>query len=313
MTDHNVNKIDLEGQEESTPDGSIPQPTAPTERGAPAGSETLPADSPGANKAAAIVGGLAVLNPFADVVGEVPLEAELRELAAHNSGVQITETYQIHTDTPTGCSLAAPTGSQEPEDPLACIGMSVRVTRTLEARGVPTGEVPTTDTGGTPTQTIITHCDAQGVVIGVLNDSSQQNPSEPPGVVEKDDLYEINTDFAVDLLKDGGEETIAQMMETYHPASGSPLDIPAIELDFNQFELDESGSCPEARSGTEEEHGEPAVVTGAAESTTQPNTSETGAAGTSPFPINRVSRNGRLRPRYKTWACFGVIAGNPSG
>ncbi len=75
-------------------------------------------------------------------------------------------------------------------------------------------------------------------------------------------------------------------METYHPVSGSPLDIPAIELDFNQFELDESGSGPETRSGPEEEPEEPAIVTGTAESTTRPRTFETRTAepGGESFP-----------------------------
>ena len=72
MTDHNANKIDLEGQEESTPDGSNPWPAAPTEGGAPAGSENSPADPPRANEAGAVVGGLAMPNPFADVVGRSP-------------------------------------------------------------------------------------------------------------------------------------------------------------------------------------------------------------------------------------------------
>ncbi len=279
MTDHNANKIDLEGQEESTPDGSNPRPAAPTEGGAPTGRETLPADPPAATKAGAVASGLAMPNPFTDAVREVPLEAELRELAVHHSGVQLTESCQIHTDTPTGYSLAALMGSQEPEDPLACIGMSVRVTRTIEAKGVPTGEASTADGGGTRMQTIITHRDVQGVVIGVLNDSPWQNSSGPPGAAGKDDLYEINTDFAADLLKDGGEETIAQLMDTYHPVSDSPLDIPAIELDFNQFELDKSGSGLETRSGPEEEPGEPAIVTETAKSTTRPNTSEAGATG----------------------------------
>ncbi len=224
MTDHNDNKIDLDGQEESTPDGYNPRLAAPTEGDAPAGNETLPADPPRTNQAGAVAGGLPGPNPFAEMVGEVPLEVQLRELAAQNSGVQITETYQIHTDTPAGCWLAAPMGSQEPKDPMACIGMSVRVTRMLEVKGVPTGEASTTDGRGTPTQTIITHRDAQGVVIDVLDDLPRKNPPRPPGVVEKDDLYEINTDFATDLLRDGREEALAQLMETYHPChpSGHP-------------------------------------------------------------------------------------------
>ena len=136
MTDHNDNKIDLDDQEESTPGGHNPRPAVPTEGDAPAGNETLPADHPGTNQVVAIAGDLPGSNPFAEMVGEVPLEAELRELAAQNSGVQITETYQIHTDTPAGCSLAAPMGSQESQDPLACIGMSVRVTSTIEPIGM---------------------------------------------------------------------------------------------------------------------------------------------------------------------------------
>ena len=277
MTDHNENKIDLEDREESTPDGSNPLPAALTEGGAPARSETLPADPPGASEVEVVAGGLAVPNPFAAVVGEVPLEAELRELAAPNRGVRLTDTHQIHTYTPAGSSLAAPVRSQEPENLLAYIRMSVRVTRMLEAKGVPTGEASMADWRGTLTQTVITHRDVEGVVISILDDSSRPTPSKPPGAVGEDELYEINTDFAADLLKDGGEETIAQLMETYHPVSDSPLDIPAIELDFNQFELDESGSRLETRSGPEEEPGEPAIVTEAAESTTPPNTLEAGA------------------------------------
>ncbi len=213
------------------------------------GNETLPADPPGTNQAVAIAGELPGSNPFAEKVGEVPLEAELRELAAQNSGVQITETYQIHTDTPAGCSLAAPTGFQESQDSLACIGMSVRVTRTIEATGVPTGEAYTTDEKGTPTQTIVTHRDVQGVIIDVLDNLPGKGLPGLAGVGEADDLYEVNT--AAGLLVDGGGggEAFARLMETCRPASDSPLGIPAMDLDFNLFELDETGSGPEARSG----------------------------------------------------------------
>ncbi len=100
----------------------------------------------------AVAGELPGSNLFAEMGGEVPLEAELRELAAQNSGVQINETYQIQTDTPAGCSLSAPMGSQELQDPLACIGMSVRITRTVKATVVPTREVSTTNGRDTPTQ-----------------------------------------------------------------------------------------------------------------------------------------------------------------
>ncbi len=204
------------------------------------------------------------------MVGEVPLEAELHELATRNSVVQINETYQIQTATPTGGFLPVPTGSQTSQDPLACIGMSVKITRLIEAKGV-TGE------GDTPTQTVITHRDAQGVVIDILDSLPGKNLSEPPGGVEADDLYDVNTNFAVGLLKDGGEEALAQLMEAYNPTLDFPLDVPALELDFNQFELDETSSGPEMRSGPEEESGEPATVAEPAGSATLPASAETGA------------------------------------
>ena len=67
------------------------------------------------------------------MVGEVPLEAELRELAAQNNGVQINETYQIQTTTPVGGFLPAPTGPQTFQDPLACIGMPMKMTLGMTA------------------------------------------------------------------------------------------------------------------------------------------------------------------------------------
>ncbi len=137
MTDHNANKIDVENWEESTPDGRDSQLATPTGGGAPDGSETLPSDPPEANEAGTVSSGLPVPNPFHDAAEEAPLEAELRELAARNSGVQLTETYQVHTDTPALLSLTAPMGSQEQEDQLTCIGMSVRVTRTFAASEYP--------------------------------------------------------------------------------------------------------------------------------------------------------------------------------
>ncbi len=113
MTDHNVNKIDLEDREESTPDGRDPQPAASTEGSAPAESETLRSDPPDDNEARAFSSRLPVPNPFDDAAEEALLEAELRALAARNSGVQLTKTYQVHKDTPALLSLTAPTGSQE--------------------------------------------------------------------------------------------------------------------------------------------------------------------------------------------------------
>ncbi len=142
MTDHNNNKSGLDDQEGSTPGGRNPQPAAPMEEDALAGSEASFADPAGTDQAVAVAGELPGSNPFAEMVGEVPLEAELRELAARNSGVQINETYQIQTDTPAGGFLPTPMGSQTFQDPLACIGMSVKVTRTIEATGYQPGKRP---------------------------------------------------------------------------------------------------------------------------------------------------------------------------
>ncbi len=241
MTDHNDNKIGLDDNEETAPGGYNPQPAAPREEGAPAGSESSSADPAGTDQAVAIVGELPGPNPFADMVGEVAMGAELRELATRNSGVKINETYQIQTATPAGGFLPAPTGSQTFQDPLKCIGMAVKVTRTIEATGVPTGEESTAGGEATPTQTVITHRDAQGVIVNVLDGMPGKNLPEPPGVTEADDLYQVNTGFATDLLKDGGDEAISQLIETYHLT-----DIPALDVDFNQFELDETESGPEA-------------------------------------------------------------------
>ncbi len=104
------------------------------------------------------------------------------------------------------------------------------------------------------------------MIISVLNNSPPQEPPEPPKPVEEEDLYGINTDFTADLLQNGGEEALAQLVETYHPALGSPLDAPAIELDYNQFELDESGSGQEVGPGPKEELNELTVGAGAMES-----------------------------------------------
>ena len=273
MTDHNDNKISLDNQEGSTSGARNPQLAAPMEEDTLTGNETLSADPAGTDQAVAIAGELPGPNPFAEMVGEVPLEAELRELATQNSGVQINETYQIQTDTPAGCFLPAPTGSQPFQDLLVCFGMSVKVTRMIEATGVLTREASTTEEGNTPTQTVITHRNAKGVIINVLDGLPRKNFLEPPSRVEVDDLYKVNTGFATDLLKDGGNEALAQLIETYHLTSESTSDIPAIELDFNQFELDETGSGPE------EESREPTVVTAPAGSATPPAPAETGAVG----------------------------------
>ncbi len=139
MTDHNDNKIGLDDCEEATPGGHNPQPATPMDENAPAGSEVSSTDPAGTDRAVAVAVELPASNPFAEMVGEVPLEAELRELFARNSGDQIDETYQIRAAAPEGGFLPAPAGSLTFQDPLTCIGMSVRVTQTIEATGVPAG------------------------------------------------------------------------------------------------------------------------------------------------------------------------------
>ncbi len=272
MTDHNANKIGLDGSEEATPGERNLQPAAPMEENALAGSEVPSTDPAGIDQAVAVAVELPGSNPFAKMVGEVPLKAELRELATRNSRVQINETYQSQTATPAGGFLPAPTGSQTFQDLLACIGMSVKVTHTIEATGVPTGEVSTTGEESASTQTVMTHPDAQGVIVDVLDGRPGKSLPEPPGGTDVDDLYKVNTGFTADLLKDGGDEAISQLMETYHLTS----DIPMMELDFNQLEMDETGSGPEAMSGPEEEPGEPVTTAASAGSTTPPAPAKTG-------------------------------------
>ncbi len=263
MTDHNNNKIGPDGSEEVTPGGHDPQRADPLEEDTLAGSTVSSMDPAGIDQAVAVAGELPGTNPFAEMVGEASLEAELRQLAAQNNGVQTNETYQIQTTTPAGGFLPAPTGPRTVPDLLACIGMSVKVTRMIEATGIPTGEVSTTGEEPVPTQTVITHRDTHGVTVDVLDGTPGSLP-EPPSRTEIDDLYQVNTGFATDLLEDGGDEAISQLMKTYHLTS----DIPLMEVDYNQLELDETGSGPEAMSGPNEEPREPVAAATPMELTT---------------------------------------------
>ncbi len=111
--------------------------------------------------------GMPTPNRFGDIAGVTPLEAELRYLAARNSGVQITEVHHVHVGTPALLPLTTHTGSQEHEDRLACIGMSVRVMRTIEATGVPVSGASATDIEQALMQTITTHREARGVRAGI--------------------------------------------------------------------------------------------------------------------------------------------------
>ncbi len=153
----------------------------------------------------------------------------------------------------------------------------MRVTRTLDAEGIPTCEVSNTGGDGTRTHTIITQQEAQGVILGALNDPSRPDASGPLGTMGEDDLYDVNTDFAADLLKDG-EGTVAQLIETYHPTSDSPIDVPVLEVDYNQFDLDESGSGPEARTSPDKEPVRSAVMTEDPNSDSRADAPQTGAS-----------------------------------
>ncbi len=132
MTDHNANKIDLEDRGDSTPDGCdlLPEATS-TEGNVPAGSGTLCLNPPDDNETVAISSRMPTPNPFEDVAKAAPFEAELHDLAVRNSGVQITERHHVHVGTPAPLLLTAPAGPQGQVDWLACIGMAVRVTRTV--------------------------------------------------------------------------------------------------------------------------------------------------------------------------------------
>ncbi len=82
--------------------------------------------------------------------------------------------------------LTTQSGSQEQEDRLVHTRMTVQVTHTVEVTGVPTTDTPATATGPLPTQTVTTHREIRGVVVGVLIGL----PSDPqPKESEEDDLY----------------------------------------------------------------------------------------------------------------------------
>ncbi len=245
----------------------------PVEGNTPAGDGTLRPIPPNSEETTATLCEMPIPNPFGNVAGAAPLEAELRNLAARNSGVQLTEIHQVHVGTPTPLPLTIHTGSQEQEDRLACIGMAVRVTRTVEATGVPVSGAPATDMKHAPTQTVTTHREARGVIVGVLDNLP---PDGPPEQQKAYDLYEINTDFSEDLLRDGGGEALAELVETYSSTLCSSLDfhdVPEIELDCNYLELDEGDSDSEGESG------EPTSVTKDSEPTNPPDADGAGVSG----------------------------------
>ncbi len=136
-------------------------------------------------------------------------------------------------------------------------------------------------------QTITTYREARGVIVGALDDPPPNEPPEPP---KQDDLYEINSDFSEDLLWDGGGEALAELVKMYSATVGSSLglhDVPVIEFDCNQSELDESGSGQEAESGPEEESGETTVGAKDSEPANQADTDRAETSGVWGKPLPR--------------------------
>ncbi len=273
MTDQNANKIDLLVRERPTPDGhetsSEATPAAVT---TPVGDAASCPHLSNSDDAATTSSQMPVPNPFGDAAGASPLKADLHNLAARDSGVQLTETYRVHVGTSSPLLLTARPGLQAQEDQLAHIGMAVRVTRTVEATGVPVGEASATAMEPSPTQTVTTHREASGVIVGVLDNLL---PDELPAELENDDLYEINTDFMGDLLRDGGGEGLAELVKMYSSMVESSLgfsDAPEIELDYNQLDLDEGDSDPG------EVPDDPTPEAQNSEPANPPNTDETGAS-----------------------------------
>ncbi len=136
-------------------------------------------------------------------------------------------------------------GPSDRQADLASIGMAVWVTRTVGASGIPVTETSPTPTGLPPTQTVTTHQDMKGVVVSVLDDSLL---ARQPGEPDDNNLDEINMDFAEELLKDDGEETIENMVRTYNQRIEVPQrtqDPSELELYFSSMNLgEESDSDP---------------------------------------------------------------------
>ncbi len=225
MADQNASKIAVQAQVRPGPNATeTQQPTAPATGSAPTVDGTLHPHSlhrtnPDAAGTLATSDVAQIANPFVEVATPAPLETELRDLAAQDSGVQLRETHQVHLGAPTPMPYASQPGPSDWQANLASIGMAVWVTRTVGATDVPVSEASPTLTGLPPTQTVTTHQDMKRVVVSVLDDSLL---ARQPGEPHDDNLDEINMDFAEELLKDDGEETIEYMVRTYNQRIEAP-------------------------------------------------------------------------------------------
>ncbi len=236
MTDQNENKIDVRAHEGFLADSLETAPSTAPLIGSTL-SERDPHQHPNNDVATTTASGMPASNPFEDVAKSAPLEADLHNLVARNHGVQLMEIHQVHMGTPTPLLLATRTGLQEQEDQLAHIGMVVRVTHTVETTGMPVVGSSIMAMGPSSTQTVTTHQEASGVVVGVLDNFPSDQPPEEP---EEKDLFMINTEFVGDLLRDGGGEALAELVKTYTPMLGSSPDFPdAPEIEVDLEKLDQ--------------------------------------------------------------------------
>ncbi len=121
MTDQNVTKIDVQAQVKPIPDDDDASPLAsPLAETLPAGDGTP--HLPDTTDTLTMSDVMPITNPFEDVAEPGPLEADLRDLAVRNPGVQLTEIHHVHLGTPTPMPSTVQLGSQEQEDQLAHTG-----------------------------------------------------------------------------------------------------------------------------------------------------------------------------------------------
>ncbi len=119
MTDCNVNKMNAQAQVKPDPDdsGTLPSATPPSGP-LPTGAETL-AHLPDGADASTLADVTPNANPLLGVATPATLEEDLRDLAAHNPEVQLTETHCIHVGALALTSLPVPSGSQDQQQALA--------------------------------------------------------------------------------------------------------------------------------------------------------------------------------------------------
>ncbi len=119
MTDCNTNKMDAQAQVEPYPDDSGTLPSATPPSGClPMGAEALACLPNGAN-VSALADVTPLAKPLLGVATPAPLEEDLRDLAARNPVVQLTETHLTHVRAPALTSLPVLSGSQDQQEALS--------------------------------------------------------------------------------------------------------------------------------------------------------------------------------------------------